>query len=96
MLIDSTNKLNDTKYTQPVLCTINEMYYHKLLEETGKKPDFLIGNSLGEYNALCAAGVISFEDGLRLVKARGKLMSKVNGGSMAAVIGLSADRIEEV
>lgn len=95
-LKDLNNNLNDTQFTQPVLYTVNAMYYHHLLKKTNQKPDFLIGNSLGEYNALYAAGVMSFEEGLRLVKIRGKLMGEVNGGSMAAVIGLTAEKIDDI
>lgn len=48
-----------------------------MIKETGKRSDYVIGNSLGEYNALYAAGCISFEDGLRLVQKRGKLMGSI-------------------
>lgn len=95
-LNQNDGRLNDTKYTQPALYTVNAMSYMHLRRETGKKPDFVIGNSIGEYNALHAAGVIGYEDGLRLVKVRGELMSEANGGAMAAVIGLEAEKINEL
>ncbi|WP_371826129.1 ACP S-malonyltransferase [Photobacterium sp. GJ3] len=60
----------------------------------GREPNFLAGHSLGEYNALQAAGVMSFSDGLSLVKRRGELMSKSVGGAMAAIIRLGADEVE--
>src|SRR5436853_13137 len=53
-------------------------------------------NSLGEYNALFAAGVFDFETGLRLVKKRGELMSEATGGGMAAVIGSTLERVHQV
>ncbi len=59
-------------------------------------PAFLAGHSLGEYNALLAAGVCDFATGLRLVQQRGQLMGTVRGGGMAAVIGLEPAAIEAV
>lgn len=52
------------------------------------------GHSVGEYAALAAAGVVSLEDGARLVEVRGRLMSEVTGGCMAAVIGLDREAVE--
>ena len=51
---------------------------------------------LGEYDALYAAGVFDFETGLRLVQKRGELMSQASGGGMAAVIGLTEEKINEI
>lgn len=96
--------LNDTKYAQPAILTVSIAYLealHERLRETGQEiePSFLAGHSLGEYTALVAAGSISFADGLRLVQERGRLM-KVDGdkkpGGMAAVIGLSHERLQTV
>lgn len=88
-LTDANNLLSNTKYTQPALYMVNALSYLKKMREGQPVPDFLIGNSLGEYNALLAAGVFSLEDGLLLVKKRSNLMSRANGGGMAAVIGLN-------
>lgn len=62
-------------------------------------PAFAAGHSLGEYTALVAAGAISFEDGLRLVRTRGQLMQEAGDaapGGMAAILGLDRDAVERV
>jgi malonyl CoA-acyl carrier protein transacylase len=94
-LEDPRNELGNTRFTQPALYVVNALSYWKKLEETGKTPDFLVGHSLGEFNALMAAGCFDFETGLRLVQKRGELMGEVAGGAMAAVLNASKDQIEE-
>jgi malonyl CoA-acyl carrier protein transacylase len=94
-LNDVADQLNQTKYTQPALYTVNALSYLKKVKETGVKPDFVAGHSLGEYDALFAAGAFDFATGLKLVQKRGQLMSSATGGGMAAVIGLKADQIAE-
>lgn len=85
--------LSDTQYSQSLIYTCSAMYLAKAKEQ-GISFDFAAGHSLGEYSALAAAGVFSFEDGLKLVRQRGLAMSKQNGkGSMAAVIGLTEDEL---
>ncbi|WP_275405181.1 type I polyketide synthase [Streptomyces sp. S4.7] len=88
--------LEKTQYTQPTLYVVNALSYFEHLNSSGEIPDFLAGHSLGEYNALLAAGVFDFATGLRVVQKRGELMSRVNDGGMAAVVGLDADRVAEV
>lgn len=91
---DPENRLNDTAYTQPALFVVNHLMYLDHLEETGQEPAFLAGHSLGEYNAIVAAGGLDFEIALRLVKRRGELMSKVTDGGMLAVLGVTQEVIE--
>lgn len=88
--------LGKTQYTQPALFVVNAFHYLKRIKEANEKPDYLAGHSLGEYNALFAAGVFDFETGLKLVKKRGELMSQCYGGGMAAVVGLNEQQIAEV
>ncbi len=95
-VIDPDQKLNQTQYTQPALYTVNALTYMKKIQTTGKKPDFFAGHSLGEYNALFAAGMFSFETGLNLVKKRGELMSKAMNGAMAAIINCSEENIRKI
>jgi [acyl-carrier-protein] S-malonyltransferase len=87
-----------TSNTQPALFTI-EAAITDLLAEKGITPAIAAGHSLGEYSALYAAGVVSFEDGLKLVARRGELMAAAGvkkPGTMAAIIGLERSRIDEV
>ena len=90
---DPNKQLNLTQYTQPALYVVNALSYLRLKEETGIFPDFVAGHSLGEYDALFAAGGIDFEMGLQLVQKRGTLMAKIKEGGMAAVKGLSTEEI---
>ncbi len=95
-LDDPRGELGRTQFTQPALFVVNAMTYRARLEAGGPVPAFLAGHSLGEYNALVAAGVFDFETGLALVARRGALMGAVTGGGMAAVIGLEPRRITEI
>lgn len=90
--------LNLTENTQPALYTISYII-SCILNEEGIYPTMVAGHSLGEYSALAAANVFTFEEGLRLVRQRGILMNKAvpeNQGSMAAIIGLEDMVVEEL
>lgn len=95
-LSDPDGKLSQTLYTQPALFVVNALTY--LDRKQDGKPDaqYFAGHSLGEYNALFAAGMIDFMTGLRLVQKRAELMAQVDGGGMAAIIGLRSERVSEV
>ena len=100
-LTDGHGRLSLTQYTQPALFVVNALHYlHQrdlhAATETHWQPDFLAGHSLGEYNALLAAGVFSFETGLRLVQKRGELMGAASGGGMAAVLGIPASTVRAI
>ncbi len=88
---DPNRQLVKTQYTQPALYVVN-YFRNKELDLT---PDYVIGHSLGEFNALAAAGGFDFETGLRLVQKRGRLMADASGGSMAAVLGLKIEELKE-
>lgn len=89
-------RLNQTAYTQPALYTVNAMACRKKIEESGRPPAYAAGHSLGEYNALLAAGAFDFLTGLKLVKKRGELMARAQAGGMAAIVGLDAHEIEGI
>jgi malonyl CoA-acyl carrier protein transacylase len=91
-LEDAGKQLSQTQYTQPCLYVVNALHYYKATAD-GKRPNYLAGHSLGEYNALMAAGAFDFITGLRMVQKRGELMAKAKNGTMAAVIGLSSEAV---
>lgn len=84
-------QLNQTEYTQPALLAASYVLYEIYLDQGGAKPAWVAGHSLGEYTALVAAGVLTFEDALKLVSLRGQLMQAAvpeGQGAMAAILGL--------
>lgn len=95
--------LNLTENTQPALMAVS-MAVVRILEGQGKitvseKADYVAGHSLGEYPALCAAGVLTLSDTARLLKLRGQSMQKavpVGVGAMAAILGLDFDVVAEI
>ncbi len=88
-------QLKNTLHAQPALLTVGYIHF-----ESAKAHDLEMslaaGHSLGEYTALVAAGALEFEDALRLVQARARLMSEAPSGAMAALIGLPDEKIEAV
>ncbi|HKX31124.1 MAG TPA: ACP S-malonyltransferase [Blastocatellia bacterium] len=94
-LEDEQGRLKQTQYTQPSLYVVNALHYYQARHQ-GFEPAYLAGHSLGEYNALLAAGAFDFLTGLRLIQKRGELMSQAKNGAMAAVIGLSANTVAQV
>ncbi|NEX12563.1 [acyl-carrier-protein] S-malonyltransferase [Prosthecochloris sp. ZM] len=89
-------ELRKTQYTQPAI------FLHSIAvaELLGKEDvDMAAGHSLGEYTALCFAGAMSFEDAMKIVARRGELMQHAgtrNPGSMAAIIGMKDDVLDEL
>ena len=90
------NKLNQTSYTQPALFLLNYLTHQKHLQENKKTPDYYLGHSLGEFNALNAAGVFDFETGLKIVQKRGELMFSIGNTGMAAIVGAEYKEVKEI
>ena len=91
-------RLDNTAYTQAALVTTCLAITAELMEQ-GIRPDVTAGLSLGEYAAIAAAGGLEFSDAIRLVRARGIYMEEAvpgGKGAMAAVLGMAAEKIEEV
>lgn len=93
---DPRSELALTQFTQPALFVVNALTYRAKREDGLAEPAYLAGHSLGEYNALLAAGCFDFATGLAIVQERGRLMSQIGGGGMAAVVGLDPERIREI
>lgn len=88
--------LKQTKITQPAIF-LHSIIAFKSIEAT--RPDMVAGHSLGEFSALVANGTLSFESGLQLVSLRAQAMQKaceMNPSTMAAVLGLPDEKVEEV
>jgi [acyl-carrier-protein] S-malonyltransferase len=96
MFAGTEEELRRTDVTQPAI------FLHSMLAYTtldNPQPAMVAGHSLGEFSALVAAGVLSFQDGLRLVAARANAMQKaceLEPGTMAAVLGLEDQKVESV
>lgn len=91
--------LRQTQNAQLALYTCGVAAASVLCEALGQSPSLLAGHSVGEYAALAAGGVVSIEDGARLVRRRGELMAAEGGlrpGTMAAVLGLDREVLESV
>ncbi|MBB5210323.1 ACP S-malonyltransferase [Microbulbifer hydrolyticus] len=90
--------INLTERTQPLLLTASVALYRAWQAQGGVTPARMAGHSLGEWSALVCAGVLQFEDAVRLVRERGRLMQEAvpaGEGAMAAVIGLDDQAVED-
>ena len=89
-------ELKQTKNTQPAIFLHSIVLFHLL---KNKEYGMAAGHSLGEYTALVAAGALTFEDGLTLVRRRGELMQQAGSehpGTMAAIVGLDSTLVNEL
>lgn len=94
----SIEELTRTKNSQPAIM-LTSLACQKALEESGVEADYALGLSLGEYGALVYGGMLSFEDGMKLIKTRAQIMdSEVSPeeGTMAAVLKLDNFQVEEL
>ena len=85
LLLSSDENIDQTAYTQPALLALG-VGLARLLAEYGIKPTMLAGHSLGEYTAAVIAGALSFEQALRLVEKRGRLMGALTSDGAMAVV----------
>ncbi|KOP67593.1 malonyl CoA-ACP transacylase [Bacillus sp. FJAT-18019] len=91
-------ELKQTANTQPALLATSVAYL-EAIRDKGIEPDYVAGHSLGEYSALVCAGVLSFEEAVSIVRARGEYMeAAVPGGqgAMAAVLGADREALSEL
>ena len=90
--------LTQTVHLQPALTAVN-LAFLAVLKRERVTPSATAGHSLGEYSALCASGVLSTADTLKLVLERGRLMHReatAHKGTMSAIVGLTIDRVREL
>lgn len=96
------DRLKQTEYTQPAILTASvaaARVFQEKMGENGVKPAFVAGHSLGEYSAHVVAGTLSFADAVKTVRNRGRYMQDAvpeGQGAMAAILGLSSDRINDI
>ncbi|HEV7331652.1 MAG TPA: ACP S-malonyltransferase [Flavisolibacter sp.] len=96
MFSGSEEDLKQTKITQPAIFLHSIIAFRSI--DAGR-PDMVAGHSLGEFTALVANGILSFESGLQLVTLRAQAMQKaceMNPSTMAAVLGLADEKVEEI
>ncbi|OEG00486.1 [acyl-carrier-protein] S-malonyltransferase [Vulcanibacillus modesticaldus] len=93
------DELRLTRHTQPAILTNSIAIWNVIKEKITISPAYMAGHSLGEYSALTAAGGISFEDALELVKNRGQFMEEAvakGEGTMAAIMGIGRNELETI
>jgi [acyl-carrier-protein] S-malonyltransferase len=92
------DQLKLTEITQPAILTASVAAW-RVLQSQGITPQYVAGHSLGEYSAHVAAGTLAFPDAVRTVRNRGKYMQEavpVGVGAMAAILSLSAEKVQAV
>ena len=87
--------LRQTSYAQPALFAV-EMGLAQLWQSRGFEPDVVLGHSVGQYSAACVAGVLTLEDGARLMAERGRLFGSLPAGGRMAAVFAAAERVESV
>lgn len=97
--IGPAEELNQTQNTQPAMLAAGYAVWRLWCQQSSAKPAWMAGHSLGEYTALVCSGALSFEDGIRLVAERGRLMQEAvpsGQGAMAAILGLEDHEVVKV
>ncbi len=98
LCFEENDKLNLTQYTQPAILLVSYAIYSLILPKIKGKIGFGLGHSVGEFSALCASGVLDFDNALALVNQRGRLMEeccKNKTAGMMVVLGLEDPILEE-
>ncbi len=88
-----------TENTQPAILTVSVAALRVLESESSLRPNFVAGHSLGEYSALVCVGALDFQDAVRVVRARGRLMQTAvppGEGAMAVILGLDVEAVRSL
>jgi [acyl-carrier-protein] S-malonyltransferase len=99
LMFEENEKLDQTAYTQPAILLVSMMAYRLFQEARPTKPELLLGHSLGEVSAVCAAGAIDYLDAVELVHKRGQLMQSACEGveaGMMVIVGLDDATVETI
>jgi [acyl-carrier-protein] S-malonyltransferase len=99
LMFEDNEKLDQTAYTQPAILLVSMMAYKLFQERRPTKPELLLGHSLGEVSAVCAAGAIDYLDAVELVHKRGQLMQSACEGveaGMMVIVGLDDAAVEAI
>ena len=92
-------ELNQTQNTQPIMLSAGVAVWEIWCKQSTIRPAWMAGHSLGEYTALVCSGSIFFEDAVKLVAERAKLMQEAvpaGEGAMAAILGLDDDKVKDI
>jgi acyl transferase domain-containing protein/surfactin synthase thioesterase subunit len=95
VLFEREEDLNQTRYTQPALYAL-EIAIAELLKSWGQEPDVVLGHSVGQYAAAVVAGIMSLEDGFRLIAKRAELMGRLPAGGAMAAVFCDLDTVNEI
>ena len=89
-----SNLIHDTHWTQPAIFAL-QMGLAKLLESWNIKPEAVVGHSVGQYAAACVAGIMSWDDGLKLIAGRGRLIGELPGGGRMLAVFAPPDVVRQ-
>lgn len=99
LLFEDNEQINQTAYTQPAILLVSMIAYKLFQEAHTVEPALLLGHSLGEISAVCAAGAIDYLDAVELVHKRGSLMQAACEGidaGMMAIVGLDDASVDQI
>ena len=94
VLFSDEAKLNHTSWTQPAIFAV-QMGLARLLENSGLSPDAVWGHSVGQYAAACVAGIMSWDDGLKLISERGRLIGELPAGGKMLAIFAPVEKVQK-
>lgn len=95
VLFEHPDAIHHTSWTQPAIFAV-QTGLAKLLQSRGLKPDVVLGHSVGQYAAACVAGIMSWDDGLKLIRERGRLIGELPPGGLMLAVFASRSQVEEV
>ncbi len=94
VLLEHPDRIDHTSWTQPAIFAV-QMGLAKLLESWGLKPDVVLGHSVGQYAAACVAGVMTWDEGLRLISERGRLIGDLPAGGRMLAVFTPLDAVQD-